>query len=301
MVVVAEATWGIGGPTFLAGYVAGVGVLFAAACWLRRRLRSAAEPVDPAASRRLATRPIAVAVLHGGLTLAVLAACSALHGAGAVQCVDGRKLRRTPTSLPPDTPSLARRVYEVAGEPVSLQRLACDTVIVGAVRDVRRRLVDDGLLWSRSRRLGYRSTVLLPLSAILLGIVCCLAGAGRPVILLVLILITAVNTGILLFRRPPLRTRAGADILDALQYQHDTLQPGAHPRWQGSGPAAAWGVALFGTAAVAASAPTLADHLNLSIITPVPRLPRPVRKGVPLVRETDMRRTGYNPVGWPPG
>lgn len=265
----ANDTWGISGPTFLALYGAVVVVVLVVGLRERRRL---ARPDRPAAQRDWGELPQEVAYLHGGADLAVYSALSALHQTGAVRSAGKGMVQSVPTAgsaggrTAPDASALERAIHAAATTPVASRRLQFHSAVAAALAAIRERLVTDGLLLTRERREAVRQVGFWMLAVALLGLVRIIAGVAnaRSVgFLVVLVLVAGVIT-VLWFARAPERTSAAAPLLAELRTRYGALDPALRPDWTANGArAAAVGVAVFGVGAVWASAPAFADELEM--------------------------------------
>jgi hypothetical protein len=85
---------------------------------------------------------------------------------------------------------------------------------------------------------------------------------ARPVGLLVPVLLVVTAVAVVQLVRAPRRSRYGDRALGALRAEHRALAPEREPDWEEHGPAgAALGVGLYGTGALAASAPGFAQEI----------------------------------------
>lgn len=254
-------TWGISGPTFLVIY----GVLAAVvlvACLLRRRSLVNAPLRAKRPIPDIASRPHDVAYLNEGAELAVFSALSSLRlrnlissTAGTVQAV-GR--------IEPGADELERAIHFTAGTPVHRTRLPMHRPVQAALAASEQRLVDAGLLLSERQRREIRSVGLWMLAVLGLGLLRLLAGIAeaKPVGLLVAAMMIVGVAALGLFGKVTRRTGLGDRALVDLQTGHHALSPASKPDWTVYGPVgAALGIGIFGTSALWASDPALADEL----------------------------------------
>jgi uncharacterized protein (TIGR04222 family) len=253
-------TWGIGGPTFLLVYVVLAVAAGVAAVRARRAL------VDVPAARpagRLDERPYDVAYLNGGADLALTAALSAMHRTGTIT-TSGRGVVVAAARPESRADELERAVHHAAAAPVSRHRLVTAGAVASALHRIEQRLVAAGLILDAQRRQRVRLVGGWVLVVAALGIARVVAGVanGRPVGLLVVLVLVVLAAGLVLVLRVPRRTRAGDALLRQLAADHQLLSPSMRPDWEVHGPAgAALAVGVFGVGALWAADPAFATEL----------------------------------------
>lgn len=255
-------TWGIGGPTFLTGYVLVAAVVWVAAA---RRRRALAEG-SPRSVHDLGGHE--VAHLNGGPELAVTSALTAMHLRGTIAPVKG--LVHAVGRPEPGAHPLERAIHFTCGSPVPRARLPLHRPVRTALDDIHDRLVAQGLLLSEPRRREIRATGWWVGAVALLGLLRLLAGIAdsRPVGYLVAVLLLVCVVTAVLLARAPRRSRAGDELLHRLRIDHHSLRPQFRPDWVAYGPAAAaLGVGIFGASAVWASDPAFAEELAVQKAT----------------------------------
>lgn len=257
----ADATWGIPGPTFLAGYaLAGVLVVLVA---VRGRRRIAAG--DPGGARGLDARPEEVALLNGGPDLAVYAALSAMHVDGTV-VTSGRTTGQVRAGGPPTraaTP-LQHAIHRAAHRLTPGRTLRTHEPVRTELTRITQRLESAGLLLTPVDRRRFRDLAWLPGTVAVLGAVRIGAGlaAGRAVGVLLLLVAALGVVTLALATRVPHRTAAGTAALAAVRARHASLAPSMCPDWTAAGAtAAALSVGAFGVGAMLAAEPVFADEL----------------------------------------
>ena len=250
-------TWGIGGPAFLVGYL-----LLAAVTWVvtARRRRALTEGPDRPAPQH----PHDLAFLNGGPDLAVTSALTAMHLTGAVTSRRGEVVAAG--RLAPRADALERAVHVAATAPVPRRRLPLARPVRTALDAQEKRLVADGLLLAEPQRRAVRAVGWWTAAVAGLGLLRLLAGVadGRPVGLLAFALAGVAALALVQLLHAPRRTRAGDRLLVRLRRENAALAPDMRPDWVAHGPAAAaTGIGLFGTGALWASDPALAEELAL--------------------------------------
>lgn len=259
MIVYAAAgdTWGIGGPTFLRGYLTAAAIVLIGTLVHRRRLLrgQALTPTDP--------RPQAAAYLNGGAKLAVYASLGGLRTAGAIAVSVGRL--RQAGSLPAGATPLDQAVYHAAGQRLRPRELIRHDQVTAAVHRLRSEVERSGLVVTAEQRRAARIGPLILLGLVVLGVARLIAGTAndRPVGYLILALLVLVPTTALLLRAPR-RTRTGNDVLARMRAANAHLAPSQRPSWRTYGPSgAALGVALYGGAALWAADPVFASAADV--------------------------------------
>ncbi|MHA6617387.1 TIGR04222 domain-containing membrane protein [Pseudonocardia sp. DLS-67] len=252
-------TWGIAGSTFLPAYLMIAVAVGAGGVCVRRAL---AEPGATKPIADLTDRPHDVAYLAGGGELAVWSALCAMHLRGTLTATDGTV--RAVGRLDAATDALEEAIHTTAGTPVGRRRLVFHRSVRPALGRIEERLVAAGFLLSDDRRRRIRRVGFWMLAVAALGLVRVLADIAevRPVGLLVAALLLVTAVAVLQLTMSPRRTRRGNRALAALRDRHRALAPEREPDWQSHGPAgAALGIGLFGTGALAVSAPGLAREI----------------------------------------
>lgn len=258
-------TWGIAGSTFLPAYLLIAATVGVGGICARRALAEpgATEPIDD-----LTDRPHDVAYLAGGGELAVWSALCAMHLRGTLTAADGTV--RAVGRLDATTDALEEAIHATAGSPVGRRRLVFHRSVRPALGGIEERLVAAGFLLSDDRRRRIRRVGFWMLGVAALGLVRVLADIAevRPVALLVTALLLVAAVAVWQLTLSPRRTRRGNRALAALRDRHRALAPEREPDWQSHGPAgAALGIGLFGTGALAASAPGLAREIAPRVAT----------------------------------
>ncbi|GAA5112404.1 TIGR04222 domain-containing membrane protein [Pseudonocardia adelaidensis] len=252
-------TWGIAGSTFLSAYLLIATTVGAGGICARRALAEpgATKPIDD-----LTDRPHDVAYLAGGGELAVWSALCAMHLRGTLRAADGTV--RAVGRLEPAADPLEEAIHDTAATPVGRRRLVFHHSVRPALAALEERLVAGGFLLSDDRRRRIRRVGFWMLGVAALGLLRVLADIAevRPVGLLVTALLIVTAVAVVQLTLSPRRTRRGNRALAALRDRHRALAPDGEPDWQSRGPAgAALGIGLFGTGALAASAPGLAREI----------------------------------------
>lgn len=254
-----DDTWGIPGPTFLAGYLAVAVLVVVVGTIHQRRVMAGrwtfgADRIDPEQA----------GYLNGGTNLALYTAIGGLRGAGAID-VDARR-RLVATGAPPaGAGELPRAVHAAAATPVTLPALGADPRVRAALDRVRQGLESSGLALSpeerRSARLGANAVIVL----LLIGLARFFSGLAndRPVWYLFLVL-CGLLVAWLVLRRVPYRTSAGARALRDLRSRHAHLNPTQSPAYTTYGVAGvAMGIAIFGTTSLWALDPAFAQQAEI--------------------------------------
>ncbi len=256
-------TWGISGSTFLVVYVLLAVVALVVAVNVRRSVRAGRA----VSADGLQSRPEDVAYLNGGQDLAVYAALSGMHvdGSIATSGPSAVGIVRSVGTVARQAGALQHAIHAAAQRPVPRRTLPVEPRVAAALREIRTRLEQAGLLLTAEQRRGYRRPGFLMLAVLLLGVVRLLAGVanGRPVgFLLVAVLVVAVAALILLVRVPE-RTASGDAALAAQRARHTALSPAMRPDWGAVGAgAAALSVGVFGVGALMAAEPAFAEELE---------------------------------------
>lgn len=284
-----DTTWGIGGATFMAAYL----LVAAATMILTGRTRRALANPRPSGVRMsdLARRPYDVAYLNGGPELAVYSTLCSLHMAGAITSVpqgragagEGAAGKSTEKGIvqavgrPAETAErLERAVHRAAHGPTPRRRLVFQYSVAEALRDIDERLVAAGLLLPEAAQRRIRTVGYWTLAVAAFGLIRILAelSNGRTAGWLLLAVVAVGGVGVLQIAHAPRRTGVGGQTLRLLRARHHDLAPAMRPDWRVGGQvAAALSVALYGTPALWASDPELADRLAAERTPAVPRVP----------------------------
>ena len=252
-------TWGISGTTNLAAYLL-IAVTIGTAGLCRRRALA-----DPGITRPvgdLTTRPHDVAYLAGGGDLAVWSALCAMHLRGTLTAADGSV--QAVGRIDPAADGLEKAIHATASSSVAHRRLVFHRSVQPELAAIEERLVTGGLLLSDDRRRRIRRVGFWMLALAVLGLVRVLADVAeaRSVALLVPVLLIVTAVAVLQLATAPRRSRHGDRTLATLRAEHRALAPEREPDWPAHGPAgAALGIGLFGTGALAASAPGFAREI----------------------------------------
>jgi uncharacterized protein (TIGR04222 family) len=252
-------TWGIPAPTFLLAYVL-IAVTIGAAGLLARR--ALAEPATASPAGDLTARSHDVAYLAGGGDLAVWSALGAMHLRGTITAAGGSV--QAVGHPDPATDALEKAIHATAGSPVGRTRLVFHRSVQPVLAAIENRLVTGGFLLSDDRRRRIRRVGFWMLGVAVLGLVRVLADVAeaRGVGMLVPVLLIVTAVAVLQLTCAPRRSRHGDRALAALRAEHRALAPERQPDWRAHGPArAALGIGLFGTGALAASAPDFAREM----------------------------------------
>jgi len=253
-------TWGIAGSTFLPAYLLIAVTVGTAGVCMRRTLAEpgATRPIDD-----ITTHPHDVAYLAGGSELAVWSAMCAMHLRGTLTAADGTV--RAVGRLDAAADTLEKAIHATAGSPMGYRRLKFHRSVRPALAAIEERLVAAGFLLSDARRRRIRRVGFWMLAVAVLGLLRVLAdiAEARPVGLLVTALLLVTATAVLQIALIPRRSRRGNRALAALRDRHRALAPEREPDWKSHGPSgAALGIGLFGTGALAASAPGFAREIG---------------------------------------
>jgi uncharacterized protein (TIGR04222 family) len=252
-------TWGISGTTNLAAYLL-IAVTIGTAGLCRRRALA-----DPGITRPvgdLTARPHDVAYLAGGSDLAVWSALCAMHLRGTLTAADGSV--QAVGRIDPATDGLEKAIHATASSSVAHRRLVFHRSVQPELAAIEERLVTGGYLLSDDRRRRIRRVGFWMFAVAVLGLVRVLADVAeaRSVALLVPVLLIVTAVAVLQLACAPRRSRHGDRTLATLRAEHRALAPEREPDWQEHGPAdAALGIGLFGTDALAASAPGFAREI----------------------------------------
>jgi uncharacterized protein (TIGR04222 family) len=252
-------TWGISGTTNLAAYLL-IAVTIGTAGLCRRRALA-----DPGITRPvgdLTARPHDVAYLAGGSDLAVWSALCAMHLRGTLTAADGSV--QAVGRIDPATDGLEKAIHATASSSVAHRRLVFHRSVQPELAAIEERLVTGGYLLSDDRRRRIRRVGFWMFAVAVLGLVRVLADVAeaRSVALLVPVLLILTGVAVVQLARAPRRSRHGDRTLAILRAEHRALAPEREPDWREHGPAdAALGIGLFGTGALAASAPGFAREI----------------------------------------
>ncbi len=252
-------TWGISGTTNLAAYLL-IAVTIGTAGLCRRRALA-----DPGITRPvgdLTARPHDVAYLAGGSDLAVWSALCAMHLRGTLTAADGSV--QAVGRIDPATDGLEKAIHATASSSVAHRRLVFHRSVQPELAAIEERLVTGGYLLSDDRRRRIRRVGFWMFAVAVLGLVRVLADVAeaRSVALLVPVLLIVTGVAVVQLARAPRRSRHGDRTLAILRAEHRALAPEREPDWREHGPAdAALGIGLFGTGALAASAPGFAREI----------------------------------------
>jgi uncharacterized protein (TIGR04222 family) len=252
-------TWGITAPSFLLAYL-----LIAVATGVAglRARRALADPGSTSPGVDLTDRPHDVAYLAGGSELAVWSALCAMHLRGTIAAADGSV--HAVGRIDPATDPLEKAIHATATTPTGRRRLVFHRSVQPALSQIDGRLVAGGFLLSDDRRRRIRRVGFWMLAVAAFGLLRLLAdiAEARPVVPLVAVLLVVAAVAAVQLGRAPRRSRRGDRALAALRAEHRALAPEREPDWHAHGPAgAALGVGLFGTGALAASAPRFAREI----------------------------------------
>jgi uncharacterized protein (TIGR04222 family) len=253
-------TWGISGPTFLAGYAllaALVGVWW---LWTRGQARTARPVKHPPGD--LTRYPQDVAYLNGGASLAIFSALSGMRMHGWVTLSGGAV--RAAGQVGSGASELERAIHRASTKPVRRVALPAQAPVATALRAVVERLTRAGLLVPDAARTRLRWIAGWMAAVAALGLYRMLAGLGnqRPIGYLVLLFLLVLVAATVMFLALPRRTRLGDEMLTELRSRQHDLNPASKPDWTVYGPvAAAMGVGLFGVDALWASDPAMAAEL----------------------------------------
>lgn len=254
-------TWGISGPTFLTAFIAVAAGLVVVALLHRRTLYAGADEGVVLARDLTAEQ---AAYLQGGEKLAVWAAVARLRAAEAVAVTPRRTL--TAVGRPPSPTPLEWAVHEAAARGVRPRDLPLRPEVAGALRRLRDDLERTGLAVPEEARARARVVPAVLLGLLGLGVVRLFAGLanGRPVLLLLAVLLVLTPVTLVLLLRVPRQGPAAKAALDALRGQHHHLAPINQPAYATYGAAAlAMGVALYGTAALWQADPAFAEEADV--------------------------------------
>lgn len=260
-------TWGISGPMFLALLIAA----FVSAMVLSSALRSLAAR-GRSGPRDL--HPYEVAYLVGGRDRAIAASLAALRAGQVIEAVDKGEIRVVGAPRIFLTP-LDQAILHALGQGMNthVRTIPLHPAVRNELDALRARLEAEGLAANADQRRRARLLGTVPLLAVLAVAVVRLAAGlsgGKPATFLVMFLIV---TGIITLTRlqVPKVTRAGKRAMDDARVRNRVLTPSMSPSWATYGPSgAAFGVALFGSAALVsldpqfASASEIPRHLGMA-------------------------------------
>jgi uncharacterized protein (TIGR04222 family) len=252
-------TWGISGTTNVAAYLL-IAVTIGTAGFCRRR--ALADPGTTRPVGDVTARPHDVAYLAGGGDLAVWSALCAMHLRGTLTAADGNV--QAVGRIDPATDGLEKAIHATASSSVAHRRLVFHRSVQPELAAIEERLVTGGYLLSDDRRRQIRRVGFWMLALAVLGLMRVLADVAeaRSVALLVPVLLIVTAVAVLQLARAPRRSRHGDRTLATLRAEHCALAPEREPDWRAHGPAdAALGIGLFGTGALAASAPGFAREI----------------------------------------
>jgi uncharacterized protein (TIGR04222 family) len=250
----AADTWGISGPTFLAGYLALAVIVIAAAVawrWANTAGSTGIHTREP--------RPMELAQLSGGDELARYAAQAALRTGGAIDA-RGRGMLLAAGPMPAGASELEYAVYNAVVRGASQRAIATDPGVTAALHRQRAGLVRDGWLLDRAAQRRVRAPGILVLALAAFGGWRVHAGSAnhKPVALLTIAAIALVVIGLVLLGAPQ-PSRAAKRLLKRLRSGYAHLAPRNAPAWATyGGTGAALGVALFGAGALWAADPGFA-------------------------------------------
>jgi uncharacterized protein (TIGR04222 family) len=259
--ILAQDTWGIAGPQFLAGYGAACAV--AAAAIGQQWLRLAGPPAPPDDGPMPDLGLYELATLGDGPSLAITSAATQLHRDGAIRSALGEDAGlEVAGELPPDADVVERAVYEIVrDEPGisghALRRRAEESL---AVQEMTAELTRDGLLVERDASTALVRRILLTGGLLVLaGFVRIVAGAvgGAPVAWLVVAVISLAVATIWAMGKVPVATRRGRAQLRCWRDAHADLE--RNP----IGGECAVAAALFGSAVLWLAAPDIASALGV--------------------------------------
>lgn len=258
MRVLAAATWGINGTSFLLMWAMMAVAVFMLGWQLREQLLTAVE----AGRAAWELEDYELATLHGGIALAVTAAAVQLQESGLLEPGAHRgSLRmggRPAGHLDAFELEVLKAVGTVVGAEATLAAVRRRVAAGSAARELRHGLERDGLLLTPRRARLARATGLLELPAVGLGSVRLLSAlsdggsvGGLAVLLVALVAAT------LWFSRPRRTTQAGEEALETLRE--------AHPDWRTEPRAInpSLAVALFGGRALWVVDPAIAGAMSL--------------------------------------
>ncbi|SEF47128.1 TIGR04222 domain-containing protein [Thermomonospora echinospora] len=254
-------TWGISGPDFLLIYVAAAIVLLGAALAARRWACRGRPPQGDLDAYELA-------YLVGGMRRAVAASVAALRAEGAINVARKGKLRdvREPQTSRTELDQAVFAEVRHLDRP-GVRQIGNMSKVRAAADRIRDGLVAKGLLAGPAERAQARLATVPLLILLAIGVVRLVAGLQnhRPVWFLVIAMgVVAVVTAVLWLRQPGL-LRAGTAALDAARARNAHLNPTVRPAWTTYGAeGAAFGVALFGAAALTGIDPLFAEEAELA-------------------------------------
>lgn len=233
------------GPYFL-GFYAELLIIAVFGGWLiRQRYR---RPGDPIPIEELNLHPYEVAYLAGKEKLAINASLAHLVHAGALQADAGEHKVKAVAELPPGSHELDQELYgQTAGRGQEIKQLHQKGP--GALLALRDRLQELGLLVSKGD--NWRGCMIPAMPLLLLGAMglikmCIGIGRGKPVGLLILLLVATVVL-LVLFAIPLHRSRRGDQVLADLKKQNAALKFAASTEPSTlAGPDMGLAVGLFG-------------------------------------------------------
>ncbi|WBB80165.1 TIGR04222 domain-containing membrane protein [Micromonospora sp. WMMD882] len=259
LLAAAGDTWGISGPTFLAGYLTVAALAVVGSVVHRARLfggdrTSGPEQLDPPQ----------VAYLNGGARLALHSSIGALRHAGAIGMAVPRLAATGP--LPAGANPIDQAVYDAASRRVRPRDLAQDHRVSAAVDQLRQDLERRGLAVPASHRRAARLGPALLLALVAVGVLRLVAGLAndQPVGFLFVGVVGLTVVGVAQATRIPHRTHAGRAALRDLRTRYRHLAPSSTPAFSTYGAAGVgMAVALFGTATLWTLDPAFAGEAEI--------------------------------------
>ncbi|KAB2342959.1 TIGR04222 domain-containing membrane protein [Actinomadura rudentiformis] len=253
-------TWGIAGPVFLWGiFIPAALVLIVIVVLIRRTIAAGQET-----TREL--HPYEAAYLTGGRTRVIGTALAALRAHGAIESAGGGQVRATETPIP-DAAPVEVAVHEVIRESgeIRIRDIPDDLRVLNETASLKASLEREGLALGDGDKTAIRLASLLLWGLLAVGVARLVSGISnsRPVgfLIVAVILLTLVCLGFMVVGS---KTRAGRAALKATRDRLGHLHPSANPAWATYGPSgAAFGVALFGTAALMSFDPAFAEEAQL--------------------------------------
>jgi uncharacterized protein (TIGR04222 family) len=253
-------TWGISGPAFLRIYVIAAAGFLTGTLLIRRWIRGGRR-----SEREL--HPYEVAYLIGGPRRAIATAVAGLRADDAIEASEDGQLCVTAAPRVMRTP-LDTAIHNTvqAGKVTSAQTLRVGYEVRQAVDQLRDVLVRDGLAVGPRQRARSRLAVVFLVVLLGVGVARLVAGAwnGHPVGYLLLMLMALAVVIVVLLVRVPRALRSGTAAVEAVRSRQSHLDPSMSPAWTTYGATgAAFGVALFGVAALNSIDPEFAASSDL--------------------------------------